>query len=131
LNIKLITLKNLYIQENKKNGKHFDMKTANDIWQGEYSSMINYFKKIRDQEKANKNEFDDEKAKNLELRRGELLDFINKQDFNIPEFAQVETSISNIPNVIPSNDVSDIVESIENSPDILIKLILIHTLKKL
>jgi hypothetical protein len=36
----------LYLEENKKNGKHYSMKIANDIWNGEYKSMIDYFKKV-------------------------------------------------------------------------------------
>jgi len=77
----------LYIEENKANGKRYNMKDASAIWHGEYNSMIGYFKKIRDQEEKNKNEFEDEKKKNLELRKQELLDFVLQQQDTEIDFA--------------------------------------------
>jgi hypothetical protein len=78
----------LYIEENKANGKRYNMKDASSIWHGEYNSMIGYFKKIRDQEEKNKNEFEDEKKKNLELRKQELLDFILQQQDKDIDFVE-------------------------------------------
>ncbi len=89
----------LYIEENKKNGLRFDQSKANGIWNAEYNSMISYFKKVRDDEEKNKNEFEEEKNKNLELRKRELLDFINSND--TPQSVEIPAESAAPPTAAP------------------------------
>src|SRR6185437_1083660 len=69
----------LYIEDCKTYGRHWSTKKANDIWNIEYENMKKSVKKIEEEEKLAKNEIEDEKKKNLEVKRKELLDFINTE----------------------------------------------------
>lgn len=72
----------LYIEDSKKNRRHWDFKTAGEIWNVEYSQMKKTLKKIEADEKAARNEFEDEKKINLVKRKKELLSFIDKLSIN-------------------------------------------------
>jgi hypothetical protein len=69
----------LYFEDCKLKGVHWNMKTANEIWQMEYNNMNKNVKKLQKQEKEARNEFDELEKKNLQLRKEELLDFINRE----------------------------------------------------
>lgn len=70
----------LYIEDCKTFGRHWNMKQANKIWNIEYSHMKKWYKKLQEDEKSAKNEFEEEQEKHLEVKRKELLDFINASD---------------------------------------------------
>lgn len=72
----------LYIEDSKKNGRHWSIKKANQIWNIEYNNMNSWMKKIKKEEESAKNEFEEEKKKNLEIKRKELLEFIRSETFN-------------------------------------------------
>ncbi len=67
----------LYIENCKKFGKHWNMTDAGKIWDIEYSHMKKTVKKIEEDEKLARNEFEDEKKANLIKKKKELLTFIN------------------------------------------------------
>lgn len=69
----------LYIEESKVNGKHVNPKKANEIWKIEYDSMASTLKSIVDKEKKARNKYEEEKKKNLESKRKELLEFVISQ----------------------------------------------------
>lgn len=72
-------------------GKHPNRKTARAIWELEYSTMNKCYKKIIENEKNARNEFEDEANMYLEERRNELLEFVTSEEFaesNIPKLSQ-------------------------------------------
>jgi hypothetical protein len=70
----------LYISWHK--GKHPNMKAANRLWKIEYENMNKWHKKLLEEEKSARNEFEEEEAENLEKKRTELLDFVNNLDIS-------------------------------------------------
>lgn len=71
-------VKFLYIEECKKSGRHWSMKTANNIWQQEYNHMKKWVKKTKNQEKKIKSEFEDEQVKHVDERKQELFDWLQE-----------------------------------------------------
>lgn len=65
----------LYLEENKKN--HASLKKAYELKQIEINNMNKWHKKIKKEEESARNEFEEEKEKNLVEKRSELLNFIN------------------------------------------------------
>jgi hypothetical protein len=65
----------LYMDLNR--GKHPSQRIANELWRMEYENMMKWYKKIKEEEKSARNEYEEEEAKNLEIKRQELLDFVN------------------------------------------------------
>lgn len=78
-------VKFLYIEECRMNGKHWSIVRANEIWRAEYTQMNKFVKRIQEEEKKAKNEFAEEQQKNLEIKRRELLEFINFEEPPVPE----------------------------------------------
>lgn len=70
----------LYIEECKARGRRVNMKTANKIKDIEYTHMRKVVKKMEEDEKKARNEFEDEERKNLEAKKEELLKFINESE---------------------------------------------------
>jgi len=70
----------LYIEDCKAIRQHWSMKIASSIWSTEYNHMYKMLKKMKKDEKEAKNEFEEEEKKNLEVKKQELLDFINSSD---------------------------------------------------
>jgi len=77
----------LYIADHE--GKHPNMRYANELWRMEYDNMSKWHKKLLEEEKQAKNEFEEEKEKNLEIKKQELLDFMNSFD-NEVEFEPMD-----------------------------------------
>jgi hypothetical protein len=70
-------VKFLYIEEKKKERKHYCMKTANKLKAKKYSEMLHVMKRIQDIEREEKYNFKHEEKEILEEKKQELLDFIN------------------------------------------------------
>lgn len=74
--------KYLYIEDCKMYGRHWSIKKAGQIWNIEYNHMRKSIKKLENEEKSAKNEFEEEQKKHLEIKKKELLDFVNMEDKN-------------------------------------------------
>jgi hypothetical protein len=70
----------LYLEINRNN--HANRKAAQRLWTMEYENMSRWHKKLLAEEKDAKNEFADESQENMDLKRKELLDFINQEETN-------------------------------------------------
>ena len=93
----------LYLEDCKLKGIHWNMKTANQIWNLEYENMSKTAKKLEKQEKEARSEFEELEKKNLLLKKQELLNFINTEDpftNKEPEKQEVDPEILDINNVI-------------------------------
>jgi hypothetical protein len=70
----------LYIESMRDARKHVNMKIADNVFNSEYTAMMQSYKKIKDEEAKARNEFEDEKQQNLIELRQELLDFVEAID---------------------------------------------------
>lgn len=68
----------LQIEEWKATGKRVNMTIANKIYELEYSHMRKVAKKMEEDEKKARNEFEDESKRNLDQKKAELLQFLNE-----------------------------------------------------
>jgi hypothetical protein len=72
----------LYIEDSKSRGRHIDRKKAQDIYNFEYANMMKWLKKIKQEERDAKNEFNEESKENLQKKKQELLEFINGESID-------------------------------------------------
>jgi hypothetical protein len=93
--------KQLYIEDEKANGRHWNYKTAKSIYDINYQSMKDNMKKLKDQEYEARNEFTEEKEKNLIQKRKELFNFLSEIDepFEIPEVNEPINKKQEEPNI--------------------------------
>jgi hypothetical protein len=66
----------LYLEDCKQNHLHPNMSHANKLFQAEHAAMMKSYKKIREEERLAKNEFEEESADNIRKCRQGLLDFV-------------------------------------------------------
>ena len=111
-------VKFLYIEECRSTGKHYDNRKANMIWNIEYNNMNKNVKKIEAEEKAAKNEFAEEQQKHLDLKRKELLDFLNTVE---PQDEPMENKSENKSD--DADTISEIIQTIRQLKDYRLSLI--------
>lgn len=72
--------KYLYIEDHKQYGRPWSAEKAKQIWELEYNNMNSSIKKLEKEEKLAKNEFKEERERNVKQKKKELLDFVNMMD---------------------------------------------------
>lgn len=68
----------LYEEECKLKNKHIDMKIAHAQFESARSDMMKWVKDIKKKEKYAKNEYKDETQRNDDIKRRELLEYLNR-----------------------------------------------------